>query len=357
MNDTDPTGASGPPAALGDARIASLDTIRVVAIVAVICIHTEPFKAASYPLFSVIIQCCRFAVPFFFAASGYLFFRKLSSVRPVGPLFRRFTTRIGLVFLVWSGVYVAEPRYSLVARLGWREGVWHSAITEVGELLTHPLRALMVGTAPHLWFLPALLGGTAIVALLVVIGRARLVLPVASLLYALGLVSGSYSVMAVGIPLPFEASRGVFFSTFFVALGWYLATHGVRIGVPWALALIAGGLGLLLAEAVLLHGRFGLATERLDHLVGTVLLVVGVMAMALSLPGLGAHTVLPYLGRFTLGIYVIHPLVAHSPLMWGVHPHVPEPVWQAAAPLLVYAGSLVVTYLVSRVAMLRPLVM
>jgi len=345
-----------PPAAPVPTRIASIDTIRVVAIVAVVCIHTEPFKASNYLLFSAIIQCCRFAVPFFFVASGYLFFTKLSAARPVGPSFRRFAIRIGLVFLVWSVVYIVEPRYSLVGMLGWRDGLWRSAAAGAEEVATHPVSTLMVGTAPHLWFLPALLGGMAIVASLVVSGRGRLVLPVASLLYVLGLVSGSYSVTAVGMHLPIAASRGVFFSTLFVAMGWYLARHEVKIGARASLALIVAGLGILMAEAALLHTRFGLATERLDHLVGTVILVVGVMALALALPGLGANTMLPRLGRFTLGIYVIHPVVAHSPLMWVAHPHLPEPVWQVAAPVLVYAGSLVATFLLSRVAMLRPLV-
>jgi len=58
-------------------RISSVDTIRLLAIISVIAIHTRPFSYNEdsgelyYYLDIFINQMARFAVPFFFVISGY----------------------------------------------------------------------------------------------------------------------------------------------------------------------------------------------------------------------------------------------------------------------------------------------
>ena len=64
-------------------RIPSLEFGRLLAIMAVILIHTGPFRGEYYSesvhLFSDILnQIARFAVPFFFLMSGYFLCEKLT---------------------------------------------------------------------------------------------------------------------------------------------------------------------------------------------------------------------------------------------------------------------------------------
>jgi len=64
-------------------RIKSVDVIRLLAITAVIVIHTSTFKNIPGDLyenlFIILNQLSRFAVPFFFVIAGYFWGKKIRS--------------------------------------------------------------------------------------------------------------------------------------------------------------------------------------------------------------------------------------------------------------------------------------
>jgi len=337
-------------------RIASIDTGRAVAMAAVVCVHVEPFKDQSPLLFAAINQACRFAVPFFFIASGYLFTHKVMGGADLGATTGRFLRRILTIFLVWSAVYLVSPSYTLIAEHGLREGLLRNAWGNLVDAVTHPIHLLLVGTAPHLWFLPALMMGILILAAAMALGRERWLPALAGSLYLVGLLGGSYSVVPIGFNLHTQSIHGPFFSTLFVVIGWWLARHDVHTTVRIALLLTIGGLVLHFAEVGLLYTRYQVPLEVHNYVVGTIPLATGTMLLALAHPGLGAASALPAIGRFALGIYVAHPLIRHSPIMWIGPRYLPEMTWQCVAPLLVYAMALLLTFALSRVARLRPLV-
>lgn len=55
----------------------SIDTIKFFAALAVVTIHTQPFKEINFELFFLIRVLSSFAVPYFFLVMGYLFFTKI----------------------------------------------------------------------------------------------------------------------------------------------------------------------------------------------------------------------------------------------------------------------------------------
>jgi surface polysaccharide O-acyltransferase-like enzyme len=337
-------------------RIASIDTGRAVAMAAVVCIHVGPFKDQSPVLSAAIDQGCRFAVPFFFIASGYLFTRKVMGGADLGATTRRFLRRILAIFLAWSAVYLVAPGYTLIAEHGLGDGLLRNLRGNVIDAVTHPVHSLLVGTAPHLWFLPSLMMGIAILAAVIARGRERWLLPSAVALYLVGLLGGSYQATPVGFSLHTQSIHGPFFSTLFVAIGWWLARHDVRTTVGVALAVAAGGLFLHFAEVGLLYRLYRVPLDLHNYVVGTIPFAIGTMLLALARPGLGAASPLPAIGRLALGIYVAHPLIRHSPIMWIGPRYLPEMAWQCVAPLLVYALALLLTFALSRVPRLRPLV-
>ena len=70
-------------------RIYSIDTMRIIAMVFVVLIHTEPFEGMGrYGNLAnfLIDSSARFAVPFFFLTSGYFFaYKPFVEIRP--PIF------------------------------------------------------------------------------------------------------------------------------------------------------------------------------------------------------------------------------------------------------------------------------
>jgi len=89
-------------------RIEGVDVLRVLAILAVIALHANPFSGGSWGqpgLFSgaaLISQFSRFAVPFFFTVSGYFWGVKINAGAAVLRTSLSMAKRIAVVFVAWS---------------------------------------------------------------------------------------------------------------------------------------------------------------------------------------------------------------------------------------------------------------
>lgn len=112
-------------------RIEGVDIFRLIAITAVIAIHTHPFSSTSpreYDVFehdvwkylSIIMdQFARFAVPFFFVISGYFWGLKLKNSVAVAPISISIAKRITYILLVWSIIYVLPYNLSAIGEYGF----------------------------------------------------------------------------------------------------------------------------------------------------------------------------------------------------------------------------------------------
>lgn len=300
-SDTD-TAPPRSPAARRPDRIVGIDAGRAIGVVAVVLIHT----AASRPLgFGIdagrlIDQLCRWAVPFYFVASGYFLACRIDG--PVGPMLRAVVARLGVVFLTWSAIYL------LLSRTG------PSRLLDPAAAF----RWLVTGEpAWHLWFLSAL---ATCLALLLVLHRSRMspgaMAAGALALYAVGLALGSYHGAFVAERIdpaqiasrtPLLDGRGGPFPFVFVVAGYWIA----RAGRPprWlGPSLLAGGAGLHLAEATALDalGWFPFAGN--DFLIGTLAFGTGAFLVAQDWPASPVMRHLASVGPWSLGVYCCHVL-------------------------------------------------
>ncbi|MGM0718830.1 MAG: TraX family protein, partial [Halobacteriota archaeon] len=97
-------------------RIHSIDAMRIVAMVFVVLIHTDPFQglsAAGTAITFGIKTTGRFAVPFFFVASGYFFASKTAGGDPTGYVRARARAILSLYVF---GLVLAAPTF-LAGRL------------------------------------------------------------------------------------------------------------------------------------------------------------------------------------------------------------------------------------------------
>lgn len=78
-------------------RHAGIDSFLILAILAVIVIHSRPFLGMPMAE-GVIDQMARFAVPYFYVISGFLYVKRIQRTDNPGLAFRQFSGRISLVF-------------------------------------------------------------------------------------------------------------------------------------------------------------------------------------------------------------------------------------------------------------------
>jgi surface polysaccharide O-acyltransferase-like enzyme len=137
-------------------RLMGLDLLRGLAMVAVILLHADEWGGVeklpgSWPTW---VELSNFAVPFFLAASFYLSVSKLiASPQQPFPLRTRLS-RLMIPYVSWTVIYLVYKiiRYGLLGKLSLLQ-----------SLASDPILIIFVGGAGfHLYFLPLLMTGTAL---------------------------------------------------------------------------------------------------------------------------------------------------------------------------------------------------
>lgn len=343
-------------------RIRSVDTFRVLAIVAVIALHTARYAGpdavgVGLDAATLLNQLERFAVPVFFIVSGYFWAQKC--LAPREHLVRALVVarRVLLIYLAWALVYLA------VAALGalWADGPGGPLRQLVHARQTGRLglaRVFLEGGTIHLWFLPALACALLASGTLLALGMWRLLMLLAILLFAIGLAGGAYAPTPLGFHARLNLRDGPFFSLIFFVTGIALARRRLP-ATPWpGLALALAGLALQLLEVRWLHARWGAHLVQ-DYVAGTWLYGLGMGMLALSDAPPLRTPALASLGPLVLGIYASHYLFVDllRPLDEAWHGGPFGAAWALAYVMLVFAGALGLTWLLARWAPTRRLVM
>ena len=328
-------------------RIRSVDVFRVLAIAAVIALHTAPRTGPDavglrFDIRTACDQLERFAVPLFFILSGYFWAgrcRDTAACRTAGAALAR---RVLVLFVAWSVIYFLIT----AAAVGW-------------EAATRPLPGLptllLQGTKVHLWFLPALALAALVSGALLARGRERTLLVLGLALYALGLAGKAYADTPVGFHTHVNMRNGLCFSLIMFVTGIRLRRLGPR--PAWRRlgpALALGGLGLQVAEVAWLHAHWGTNMAQ-DFVLGTYFYGLGMTMLALSDPAPLRFPRLAGLGPLVLGVYASHFLFVDL-LARPDSPLRAIPGWDIIVVALVFALSLALTGLLWRCAPTRRLV-
>ncbi|WP_394239701.1 acyltransferase [Vibrio astriarenae] len=288
-------------------KIASVELGRVIAIIAVIAIHSQ--LMTGYPLFNnepwlgnIINQLSRFAVPFFFITSGYFLQPKLEKT----PLETgwRYCKPLIFMWVIWSIIYLIAPfNLHTLSQDGWlaeRSGYW-------SYLAQAPLNSFLEGGMVHLWFLPSLIMAVGIIAVLVHLKRAAWLLPLSASLYLYGVSAGSYQPLTDLQPL-FFTRNGPFFSLLMVSAGFLIRQHRLRLSSLQATMIMLIGFIGHFSEAFALT-QFDIDFRIHDFLFSTSLWAVGFFLLLLANPSWGNHPWIFSIANMTLGIYLVHLLL------------------------------------------------
>ncbi len=351
-------------------RNPSVDTMRLIAIFAVICCHTEPFSPRRFAgygpgwleLYQGISLATRFAVPYFFCISGYFWGRKIHrGASPDAATVARFK-RVVKVFYFWSVFYVLQNHFLnlLSSHFPW---VAKEAEAIPFSVLWVPRRLIAGGGAPHLWFLPVLLLTVVFCWIFVRFKQSKLLLATAIGLYIIGVLARAYSETAIGFSLQlaghhFDARDGPCFASIFFATGYLLsARKPQRQWVSWGAILLSAGFLGHVTEIRLIHTLFHapeLPIGQQDFVFSTYAIGLGAALVALARPDWLTSATLARWGRSTLGIYCVHLFFVRR--LVGIVDRFHSPAVEVLYPVVVLFLSLLTVNLLARIKPLRTLV-
>lgn len=225
-------------------QFAAVDIAKYVSALLVVCIHTFPFLEISETFNTYWLgTLCRVAVPFFFTVSGYFFFKKWSESEEENlDNLKAYLFRLFKLYAIWTVIYLP---YTMLDQ--------YIAGFSVMGIVSYIRNFFFTGSYYHLWFLPALMVGTAIVYWLYKEKGLMTTLKVALGLYIVGYLINVYTPIWGSIPginflfafftKIFVTSRnGFFFGPIFIALGLLLSKTA---RLPEKVSLIGFGVSFL----------------------------------------------------------------------------------------------------------------
>jgi surface polysaccharide O-acyltransferase-like enzyme len=336
-------------------RLQAVDVFRVLAILAVIALHTARHEGPSavgstFDTATFLNQAARFAVPLFFILSGYFWSAKCHGSADYLRCSLALGRRVLVLFLVWCAVYFLMSELDTIRRLGvpGAAALWVARLKGMhGGYAT----LLLQGAKVHLWFLPALAIAALLSGALLSRQLQGTLFVLAVVLYAIGLAGKAYADTPLGFHTAFNLRNGPFFSLLMFATGHLLRQRGPQ--PSWAAAgavLAVAGLLLQMIEVAWLHQRFGTSMEQ-DFAFGTWPFGLGMSMIALSDLRWARIPALAALGPLVLGIYASHYLFVD-----GLHalPNIDAgPAGGLRYVLLVFLLSLGLTGALSRIPVAR----
>ncbi len=340
-------------------RIKSIDLFRVISITAVIVIHTTPFNASGtlqdrLDLATILNQLARFAVPFFFILSGFLWGRKVDAGEELVGTTLTMAKRVLFLFIAWSFIYLLPTNLFDSFEFGIL-GPIKKIAWNVHSAALRPWNTLLQGTKEHLWYLMGLLCSLSITAVLVSYGQRSLLVLIAVALYITGLAGSAYSSTPFGLHSQFNFRNGPFFSLIFFATGYFLQRKNSNANwFGYGLLLTLVGASMHLLEIQLLHSSWGVAMNQ-DYVASTYVFASGTAMMALSNSRILDFPCAAKIGPLVVGIYTAHMIFVDlfKPIdkQMGTNP-----IWSTAYVVVVFYLSYVLVKFLLKFNITRKLV-
>ncbi|MGE7608847.1 acyltransferase family protein [Peribacillus frigoritolerans] len=280
----------------------AIDFIKFFAIFSVVVIHVFP-RDSQIGLF-ILDNFSRFAVPFFFTASGYLFGKKMIHTRDSIDYFKRYIIKIIKLYLCWLFFYMM---YDVLILFKGAADVPKELAQYINHFSFLDLIYYGTGTSGYqLWFLTALIWSVIILFAFLKLKKARLLLTISLIFNLLGLFGQSYSLF---YDFPLSTRDALFIGLFYTTLGFFFADDKFfkktrAIPAKTYLLLIFILFTIQVAEGYLLEKI--LSGSHGEYFITTIFLTAFLFLFALNNKTLGKDLFITKVGGRALGIYIVH---------------------------------------------------
>ncbi|OZU88386.1 hypothetical protein CIL03_12115 [Virgibacillus indicus] len=306
----------------------SIDFIKSFAIFAVVCIHTGTLSGVQIGAIHgddadfIIDTFARFAVPFFFVASGYLFVQKINSIAEKYPTektkqqinyFKKYTLKLVKLWLAWFTFYfLFDLTVKIIETDKTSQGLQTMFTDYIQNVFTWELFYYGTGHSQyHLWFLLALIWSIIILFIFIKIDSLALLAVISLGLNIFGLFGQSYSTI---LEVNLETRDALFFGLFYIVLGGMLATHlnRVKAAAKRISTYIYIVLIILLSGIQVLEGYVTMKLwegNAQNYFLATIPLIIILFMTIIKHNKLGKNTMISKIGANAVGIYVAHVFV------------------------------------------------
>ena len=296
----------------------SFETLRIIAAVFIVLLHYQDFSLGA---FSFLHEIFRFS----FALSGFLLAEKYQ--REGKHIVLGYVKRIIVVSLFWNLFYFAAYFVTGVVSLN-----------SVGQVFILFFKG---EGAYHLWFFTSL-WVTALVFYVFGKERINFLLVFSTLLYLFGVLAGSYKGTYLGILIPFSTRDFIFFSSLPFFVGVYLNLKKIKTTLNLAIAIFAIGFLFHSLEVYFLR-KYALLMSS-DYVFSTFLMGIGGVLIGLKRPKILEKEKLSSLGKYSMGLYVLHVFVYHGIHFFGEFFRL-EWIESVVSILTIFVGVFVVIFL------------
>lgn len=283
----------------------SIDIVRLICSVMVIAIHTRPFLLMQSYMDGGIQILVRLAVPFFFCTTGY-FLKEAVNKSGTSAILRTLKKDF-LLYLAWSILYFAVIFLENPALLSFHSAKWMA------------MDFFVNGSYYHLWYMAAVLWCVLALFALCKLNLEKVLGGGIAVLYLLGLLGTSYSLLGNQMPVLSILFQSPYFTTIrriwlmgfpFVVLGWMISVKkdrllSISLRKIVAALLVTFALFVLEILTVVVTGfaRSIVMTAFLYPLVALIFI------LCLRLPMVKYERFGTYCGVMSAIIYFMHPLV------------------------------------------------
>ncbi len=346
-------------------RINSIESVRFIAAFAVICIHYFNEKGNSL---LIVNQISRFAVPFFFVVSGFFLAEKLKKEDKF-IVYWKYFKKLLFLYLAWQLIYFINPPRGDIYIYGFAKAYskkFHGVFGSSWEYFFQHADVIFRGFAQHLWFF-ASLAITTLYFFLFRLKRVYLMVAISAVLYVIGALTKAYMNSKIGIPVEsmrihmsgywygfpdkFNTNNLIFFSALPFSLGVMLSAKNIRVALMPAILILLVGYALHFTEVWYL-GQIKLK-QRVDYGFSTFLMGLGFFLVAKAKFKPLEFNWLANLGKYSLGIYAMHVLIANY-LYELIFVHI-KPYPTIFFCLTILVACTLVTFILSKIPVVKKL--
>lgn len=253
----------------------AVDIAKFIAAFLVMTVHCSPFASynSEFNLF-IISTFSRFAVPFFFACSGFFFFKKLKwqdgkivNCKENRSVLFKYIKRVTALYVLWSAIYLIWDVFE------WYKSGWLS----LHAFIDFGIAFVKIGSYYHLWYVISLIYATIFGYLLLSFLNKKAVAVLSVVLYLIGILTYSYNwinILPINILNSMANHLDVFWTSVFRAfplifIGYIAGTYKPKRKVKVDAFLFAISLVFLLVEYFLLHS-FTDNNEKYSYILFTI---------------------------------------------------------------------------------------